>query len=55
MLIDGNPDDDVLVAAESAADPDAIALASLGVDLRITQVVNGAVGVHAVLRDGTFR
>ena len=35
--------------------PDAIALASLGVDLRITQVVNGSVGVHAVLRDGTFR
>lgn len=34
--------------------PDAIALASLGVDLRITQVVNGSVGVHAVLRDGTF-
>jgi len=35
--------------------PDALALASLGVDLRITQVVNGCVGVHAVLRDGTFR
>jgi acetamidase/formamidase len=35
--------------------PDALALASLGVDLRITQVVNGSVGVHAVLRDGAFR
>jgi acetamidase/formamidase len=35
--------------------PDALALASLGVDLRVTQVVNPAVGVHAVLRDGTFR
>jgi acetamidase/formamidase len=34
--------------------PDAMGLASLGVDLRITQVVNGSVGVHAVLRDGTF-
>jgi acetamidase/formamidase len=34
---------------------DAIALASVGVDLRVTQVVNGQVGVHAVLRDDTFR
>ena len=34
--------------------PDALALASLGVDLRITQVVNGSVGVHAVLPDGAF-
>ena len=34
---------------------DALALASIGVDLRVTQVVNGAVGVHAVLRDDTFR
>jgi acetamidase/formamidase len=33
---------------------DAMALASLGVDLRVTQVVNGCVGVHAVLRDGAF-
>jgi len=30
---------------------DALALASVGVDLRVTQVVNGQVGVHAVLRD----
>jgi acetamidase/formamidase len=37
------------------AGPDALALASLGVDLRVTQVVNGSVGVHAVLRDDTFR
>ena len=35
--------------------PDAVALASLGVDLRITQIVNGSVGVHAVLRDGALR
>jgi acetamidase/formamidase len=34
---------------------DALALASVGVDLRITQVVNGALGVHAVLRDDVFR
>ena len=34
---------------------DAMALASLAVDLRITQVVNGCVGVHALLRDDAFR
>ncbi len=33
---------------------DALALASVVVDLRVTQVVNGAVGVHAVLRDDAF-
>ncbi|GIH02029.1 acetamidase [Rhizocola hellebori] len=31
--------------------PDAIAIASIVVDLRITQIVNQVVGVHAVLRD----
>jgi acetamidase/formamidase len=31
---------------------DALALASLVVDLRVTQVVNDVLGVHAVLRDG---
>ena len=31
---------------------DALALASLVVDLRVTQVVNGVLGVHAVLADG---
>ena len=30
---------------------DALALASVAVDLRVTQVVNGVKGVHAVLRD----
>jgi len=30
---------------------DALALASVVVDLRITQLVNGVKGVHAVLRD----
>ena len=34
---------------------DALALASVVVDLRITQVVNGVVGVHAVLRDDAIR
>ena len=32
----------------------ALALASVCVDLRVTQVVNQAKGVHAVLRDGTL-
>jgi acetamidase/formamidase len=34
---------------------DALALASLVVDLRVTQVVNGVKGVHAVLRDDAIR
>jgi acetamidase/formamidase len=34
---------------------DALALASVVVDLRVTQVVNGVKGVHAVLRDGSIR
>jgi formamidase len=33
----------------------ALALASVAVDLAVTQVVNGAKGVHAVLRDDAFR
>ena len=33
---------------------DALALASVVVDLRITQVVNGVVGVHAVLPHGAL-
>ena len=33
---------------------DALALASVVVDLRVTQVVNGVKGVHAVLRDGSI-
>ena len=32
----------------------ALALASVAVDLHVTQVVNGAKGVHAVLRDGAL-
>ena len=34
---------------------DALVLASVGVDLHVTQVVNGTQGVHAVLRDDAFR
>ena len=34
---------------------DALALASLVVDLRVTQIVNGVKGVHAVLADGAIR
>ena len=33
---------------------DALAFASVVVDLRVTQVVNGVLGVHAVLRDDAF-
>jgi acetamidase/formamidase len=34
---------------------DARILASVGVDLHVTQVVNGVLGVHAELRDDAFR
>jgi acetamidase/formamidase len=34
---------------------DALVLAGVGVDLRITQIVNETQGVHAVLRDDAFR
>jgi acetamidase/formamidase len=34
---------------------DALVLASVGVDLHVTQVVNGTLGVHAELRDDAFR
>ena len=34
---------------------DARILASVGVDLHVTQIVNGATGVHAELRDDAFR
>jgi acetamidase/formamidase len=35
--------------------PEALALASVAVDLRVTQVVNEVKGVHAVLRDDAIR
>lgn len=34
---------------------EATALASVTVDLRITQIVNGVKGVHAILNDGVIR
>ena len=34
---------------------DALALASVVVDLRVTQIVNGVGGVHALLRDDAIR
>jgi acetamidase/formamidase len=34
---------------------DALALASIVVDLHVTQVVNGVLGVHAELRDDAIR
>ncbi|MFI6244064.1 hypothetical protein ACIBEF_29785 [Micromonospora sp. NPDC050795] len=35
--------------------PDAVALASIAVDVRVTQIVNQSVGAHAVLRDDALR
>jgi len=44
-----------LMARERGLAPDdALALASVVVDLRVTQVVNGQLGVHAVLRDDAW-
>jgi acetamidase/formamidase len=34
---------------------EALALASVVVDVRVTQLVNGVLGVHAVLRDDALR
>jgi acetamidase/formamidase len=45
-----------LIEREHGLDPqDALALASVVVDLRVTQVVNVTKGVHAVLRDDAIR
>ena len=38
-----------------ASREEALALASVAVDLRVTQVVNEVKGVHAVLRDDAIR
>jgi acetamidase/formamidase len=46
---------DLLERALGVPRNEALALASVGVDLRVTQIVNVAKGVHAVLRDGAFR
>jgi acetamidase/formamidase len=41
--------------AHGVSHDDALALASVVADLRVTQVVNGVKGVHAVLADGAIR
>ncbi len=45
----------VMGALHGVPRPDAMALAGVVVDLRVTQVVNGVVGVHAVLPHGAVR
>jgi acetamidase/formamidase len=45
---------DLMEREHGLARNDALALASVVVDLRVTQVVNEALGVHAVLHDGSF-
>ena len=44
----------LMVRERGLAPDDALALASVVVDLRVTQVVNGQLGVHAVLRDDAW-
>jgi acetamidase/formamidase len=44
----------LLVRERKLAPDDALALASIVVDLRVTQVVNDQLGVHAVLRDDAW-
>ncbi|HVM17587.1 MAG TPA: acetamidase/formamidase family protein [Gaiellaceae bacterium] len=45
----------VLAREQGAERLEALALASVAVDLRVTQLVNGVCGVHAVLRDNVLR
>ena len=45
---------DLMVDQHGMGRKEALALASLVVDLRITQIVNGTRGVHAVLPDGAI-
>jgi acetamidase/formamidase len=46
---------DLMVRELGVSGPEALALASVAVDLRVTQVVNQVKGVHAVLRDDAIR
>jgi acetamidase/formamidase len=46
---------DLLVREHGLERKDALALASLVVDLRVTQMVNGVRGVHAVLPHDSIR
>ncbi|MFN8473597.1 MAG: acetamidase/formamidase family protein [Anaerolineae bacterium] len=45
---------DLLMAELSVSRTEAIVLASVAVDLRITQIVNGTLGVHAILTHATL-
>jgi acetamidase/formamidase len=45
---------DLMVREHGLARDDALALASVVVDLRVTQIANRTLGVHAVLRDDAF-
>jgi acetamidase/formamidase len=45
---------DLMIREHHLARDDALALASVVVDLRITQIANKTLGVHAVLRDDAF-
>lgn len=53
MALDGMLD--WLEADHGLARKDALALASVAVDLRVTQIVNGSRGAHAVLPDGAIQ
>lgn len=46
---------DLMVELHGIGRQDALALASIVVDLRVTQIVNRVCGVHAVLADGAVR
>ena len=46
---------DLLGRLHGVSRPDAVALASVAVDLRVTQIVNRVVGAHAVLPPGALR
>ncbi len=46
---------DLMEREHGLSRPDALGLASVVVDLRVTQVVNQVLGVHAVLRDDAFQ
>jgi len=46
---------DLMEQELGAPRPECLALASVAVDLRVTQVVNEVKGIHAVLRDDAIR
>jgi acetamidase/formamidase len=46
---------DLIAREHRISRAEAMALASVVVDLRVTQIVNGVRGVHTVLRDDAIR